>query len=74
MIITVSQRIKRGKRTAQTVADFPCPKCQKTLQQVEFAGYDYKFGFYCDNCENELQPEDAREYAFDYMNRYTDNY
>ena len=56
------------------MAEYPCPSCQKPLQQVEFAGYDYKFGFYCYDCGNEMQPEDAREYAFDYLNRYTDNY
>ena len=73
-MVTVDQHMKRGKRTVQTVAEYPCPSCQKPLQQVEFAGYDYQFGFYCDDCGNEMQPEDAREYAFDYLNRYTDNY
>ena len=73
-MVTVNQPTKRGKRAVPTVANIPCPICGEYFSQAEFAGYDYQFGFYCDDCGNEMQPEDAREYAFDFLNRYTDNY
>ena len=73
-MVTVDQPMKLGKRTVQTVVEFPCPKCQKPFDEVEFAGYDYQFGFSCDDCGVVMEPTDAKDYAFDCLNRYTDNY
>ena len=73
-MVTVDQPMKRGKRTVQTVVEFPCTNCQKPFDEVEFAGYDNQFGFTCEDCGIKMQPTEAREYAFDCLNRYTDNY
>ena len=78
----VDQPMKLGKRTVQTVVNYPCPKCNSQMDTVEYSGYSYgnkslptfKLGFACDDCGYDMQPSEAQDFAFDCLNRYTDNY
>ena len=81
-MVMVDQPMKLGKRTVQTVAEFPCPKCNSQLEAVEYSGHSYgqkslpsvSLGFACEDCGYEIQPSEAQDFAYDCLNRYTDNY
>ena len=58
-MVMVDQPMKRGKRTVQTVVEFPCPKCnsidrrdgQNKIPQLEMVLENKKWMVTCHKCD-----------------------